>query len=82
MRKIFAESFDKKPVDKDTRAGDPKSPVKPPQTVSLDSLDVAVDDSTELSLTGGVPGVHPQPGAGVVDALNEEQGEGASTASG
>ena len=36
----------------------------------------------ELSLAGGVPGVHPEPGAGVVDALNEEQGERARTASG
>ena len=82
MRKIFPDNSDKTPVDKDTRAGDPKPSVKPPQSVSLDSLDVAVYDAVELSLTGGVPGVHPQSGAGVVDALDEEQGKGASTAAG
>ena len=72
MRKIFAEISDKTPVDKDTRAGDPKSPVEPPQTVSLDSLDVAVYDPAELSLTWGVPGVHPKSGASVVYTLDEE----------
>ena len=63
------------PVYEDTAAGYPEAPVESPHTVSLDRLDVAVDDPGELSLSRGVPGVHPQPGAGVVDALHEQQGE-------
>ena len=82
LSEIFQDNSDQIPVDKDTRAGDPKPSVKPPQSVSLDSLDVAVYDAIELSLTGGVPGVHTQPGAGVVDTLDEQQGERASAASG
>ena len=36
----------------------------------------------ELSLAGGVPGVHPEPGAGVVDALHQHQGQRARAAPG
>ena len=83
ISEIFPENSDKTlPVDKDTRTGDPKSSVKAPHSVRLDSLYVAVYDSIELSLTRRVPGVHPQSGAGVVDTLDEEQGERACAAAG
>ena len=80
-QKYFAKTLSPVPVDKYTGTGDPETSVKSQQSVRLHSLDVAVYDPTELSLARGVPGVHTQPGAGVVNALDEQQGEGAGATS-
>ena len=69
------------PVDEDTDSGDGESSVQSLDTVRLEGLGVDIDETVELSLSALALGVIGQPGPGVVQRVDEQQGAGTSHSS-
>ena len=63
------------PVDEDTDRGDGEASVQTLDAVRLESLHVDIDEAVELPLTALALGVIGQPGPGVVQGVDEHQGE-------
>merc|ERR1719427_1803506 len=62
-------------VDEDTDSGDGESSVESLDTVGLQGLGVDIDETVELPLTTLALGVIGKPGPGVVQGVDEHQGE-------
>merc|ERR1719187_663966 len=69
-------------VDEDTDGGDGEATVQALDTISLEGLDVHVNETVELTLTTLALGIIGQPGPRVVERVDEEEGHGTGASSG
>merc|ERR1719504_506013 len=69
-------------VDEDTHSGDGEASVQALDTIGLQSLDVDIDQSVELTLSTLALGIVGQPGPGEVKGVHEQKGHGSSGTTG
>merc|ERR1719328_52717 len=68
-------------VDEDTNSRDGESSVETLDSIGLQSLDVDINESVELSLASLALGVISQPGSGVVKRVHKQEGQSSSKSS-
>merc|ERR1719384_2055901 len=66
-------------VDENTHSRDDKSSVEPLDTIRLQSLDIDVNKTIELSFASLALGIIGQSGSGVVKRVDEHEGEGSGS---
>merc|ERR1719300_2360254 len=62
-------------VDEDTNGRDAKTSVKSLDTIGLESLDIDINKTIELSFTSFALGIISKPGSGVVQRVDKQQGK-------